>query len=71
MLAWKVPYFAQMKIVHNTDLIQMDFRTEKNKIESTPILKLAMVKGAVPGKAGKAAALPRFWKIEGDGAPPL
>ena len=44
IMAWKVPYFAQMKIMHNTDLIQMDFRTEKNKIESTPILKLAMVK---------------------------
>ena len=31
--------------------------------------------GVVPGKAGKAAALPRFWKIEGGGgsggAPPL
>ena len=32
-MAWKVPYFAQMKIVHNTDLIQMDLRTEKKKLE--------------------------------------
>ena len=47
----------------------MDTAETKAKSFCSLVILLMGSSGAVPGKAGKAAALPRFWKIEGGGAP--